>query len=86
MEIVGISAKADARLKTLSGGQQRRLELALGIVGDPELIFLDEPTTGFDPSARRKAWRVIDNLRQLGKNDSADHAPTWTEHRTWPTG
>ena len=67
MEIVGISAKADARLKTLSGGQQRRLELALGIVGDPELIFLDEPTTGFDPSARRKAWRVIDNLRQLGK-------------------
>ena len=67
MEIVGISAKADARIKTLSGGQQRRLELALGIVGDPELIFLDEPTTGFDPSARRKAWRVIDNLRQLGK-------------------
>jgi ABC-2 type transport system ATP-binding protein len=67
MEIVGISHKADARIKTLSGGQQRRLELALGIVGDPELIFLDEPTTGFDPSARRKAWRVIDNLRDLGK-------------------
>lgn len=67
MEIVGISEKADARIKTLSGGQQRRLELALGIVGDPELIFLDEPTTGFDPSARRQAWRVIDNLRQLGK-------------------
>ena len=67
MEIVGISEKANARIKTLSGGQQRRLELALGIVGDPELIFLDEPTTGFDPSARRQAWRVIDNLRQLGK-------------------
>ena len=67
MEIVGISGKADARIKTLSGGQQRRLELALGIVGDPELIFLDEPTTGFDPSARRKAWQVIDNLRQLGR-------------------
>jgi ABC-type multidrug transport system ATPase subunit len=67
MEIVGISAKAESRIKTLSGGQQRRLELALGIVGDPELIFLDEPTTGFDPSARRKAWEVIDNLRALGK-------------------
>jgi len=67
MEIVGITAKADSRIKTLSGGQQRRLELALGIVGDPELIFLDEPTTGFDPSARRKAWQVIDNLRSLGK-------------------
>jgi ABC-2 type transport system ATP-binding protein len=67
MEIVGISAKADDRIKTLSGGQRRRLELALGIVGDPDLIFLDEPTTGFDPSARRRAWEVIDNLRQLGK-------------------
>ena len=67
IDIVGISEKADARIKTLSGGQQRRLELALGIVGDPDLIFLDEPTTGFDPSARRKAWEVIDNLRGLGK-------------------
>ena len=67
MEIVGVTEKADARIKTLSGGQRRRLELALGIVGDPELIFLDEPTTGFDPSARRQAWRVIDNLRSLGK-------------------
>ena len=67
IDIVGITAKADARIKTLSGGQQRRLELALGIVGDPELIFLDEPTTGFDPSARRRAWEVIDNLRSLGK-------------------
>ncbi len=67
MEIVGISEKADSRIKTLSGGQQRRLELVLGIVGDPDLIFLDEPTTGFDPSARRRAWRAIDNLRQLGK-------------------
>ena len=67
MEIVGISEKADSRIKTLSGGQQRRLEFALGIAGDPDLIFLDEPTTGFDPSARRRAWRAIDNLRQLGK-------------------
>ncbi len=67
IEIVGLEEKAAARIKTLSGGQRRRLELALGIVGDPELIFLDEPTTGFDPSARRQAWTVIENLRSLGK-------------------
>ena len=67
IDIVGLEEKADARVKTLSGGQKRRLELALGIVGDPELIFLDEPTTGFDPSARRRAWTVIENLSSLGK-------------------
>lgn len=67
VEIVGLTEKIDARIGTLSGGQKRRLELALGIVGDPDLVFLDEPTTGFDPSARRKAWSVIDNLRDLGK-------------------
>ena len=67
VEIVGLGGKIDARVGTLSGGQKRRLELALGIVGDPELIFLDEPTTGFDPSARRESWGVIDNLRSLGK-------------------
>ena len=66
IEIVGLDEKADTRIKFLSSGQQRRLELALGIVGDPELIFLDEPTTGFDPSARRQAWGIIDNLRSLG--------------------
>jgi ABC-2 type transport system ATP-binding protein len=66
IEIVGLIEKRDARVKTLSGGQRRRLELALGLVGDPELLFLDEPTTGFDPSARRQAWAVIDNLRTLG--------------------
>lgn len=67
IELVGLQEKADARVKTLSGGQQRRLELALGLVGDPDLIFLDEPTTGFDPSARRQAWSVLDNLTELGK-------------------
>ncbi len=67
LSIVGLEEKAEARIKTLSGGQQRRLELALGIVGDPDLIFLDEPTTGFDPSARRQAWTLVDNLRSLGK-------------------
>jgi ABC-2 type transport system ATP-binding protein len=67
IDIVGLGEKADARVKTLSGGQKRRLEVALGIVGDPDLIFLDEPTTGFDPSARRQAWEMIGNLADLGK-------------------
>ena len=67
IELVGLADKADARVKTLSGGQRRRLDLALGLVGDPELLFLDEPTTGFDPSARRKAWELVDNLKALGK-------------------
>jgi len=66
IEIVGLTEKAGARVKTLSGGQRRRLDLALGIVGRPELIFLDEPTTGFDPSARRRSWELIDALRGLG--------------------
>ncbi|HWS58919.1 MAG TPA: ABC transporter ATP-binding protein [Actinotalea sp.] len=64
--LVGLEEKADARVRTLSGGQRRRLDLALGIVGDPELLFLDEPTTGFDPSARRRAWELVDRLRDLG--------------------
>jgi ABC-2 type transport system ATP-binding protein len=64
--LVGLEEKADAKVKTLSGGQRRRLDLALGIVGDPEMLFLDEPTTGFDPSARRKAWDLVDRLRDLG--------------------
>jgi ABC-2 type transport system ATP-binding protein len=65
--LVGLEEKAEARVKTLSGGQQRRLDLALALVGDPELIFLDEPTTGFDPAARRTAWGVIQSLKELGK-------------------
>jgi ABC-2 type transport system ATP-binding protein len=67
IELVGLEEKKDARIRTLSGGQKRRLELALGIVGDPEVIFLDEPTTGFDPSARRHAWSIVENLTSLGK-------------------
>jgi ABC-2 type transport system ATP-binding protein len=67
IELAGLGAKRDAWTRTLSGGQQRRLDLALGIVGDPDVIFLDEPTTGFDPSARRRAWELVDNLRALGK-------------------
>jgi ABC-2 type transport system ATP-binding protein len=67
IDLVGLGEKADARVKTLSGGQQRRLDLALGIIGDPDLIFLDEPTTGFDPSARRRSWSLVDDLKALGK-------------------
>jgi ABC-2 type transport system ATP-binding protein len=67
VEIIGLGEKADARVRTLSGGQKRRLDLGLALIGDPELIFLDEPTTGFDPGARRAAWETIRNLRSLGK-------------------
>jgi ABC-2 type transport system ATP-binding protein len=67
IEIVGLADKSDARVRTLSGGQQRRLDLGLGLIGDPDLIFLDEPTTGFDPGARRHAWETVRNLRALGK-------------------
>ncbi|HEX7244361.1 MAG TPA: ABC transporter ATP-binding protein [Solirubrobacterales bacterium] len=67
IELVGLGAKADARTGGLSGGQQRRLDVGMAMVGDPELLFLDEPTTGFDPSARRQAWEAIAGLRDLGK-------------------
>ena len=64
---VGLSDKAKARVGSLSGGQQRRLDVALAMVGDPDLLFLDEPTTGFDPAARRQAWSMVEGLKQLGK-------------------
>ena len=67
IELVGLAEKRDARVKTLSGGQKRRLDLGLALVGDPDLVFLDEPTTGFDPAARRAAWEMIRSLRRLGK-------------------
>jgi ABC-2 type transport system ATP-binding protein len=67
MELVGLAKQADTRAGALSGGQRRRLDLALGICGDPELVFLDEPTTGFDPAARRQSWELISRLRELGK-------------------
>ena len=65
--LVGLTEKSGARVKTLSGGQKRRLDLGVSLVGDPDLVFLDEPTTGFDPAARRAAWEMIRSLRSLGK-------------------
>jgi ABC-2 type transport system ATP-binding protein len=67
IDIVGLSEKRGAKVKSLSGGQKRRLDLGLGLIGDPEILFLDEPTTGFDPVARRAAWETIRSLRSLGK-------------------
>jgi ABC-2 type transport system ATP-binding protein len=68
VELVGLGEKRGDRVRTLSGGQLRRLDLALALVGDPALVFLDEPTTGFDPAARRQAWETIRDLRSLGKS------------------
>ena len=81
LEVIGLREQRRTRVKRLSGGQQRRLDVAIGLAGDPELLFLDEPTTGFDPSARRGAWEMIRNLQSLGKTilltthymDEAEH-------------
>jgi ABC-2 type transport system ATP-binding protein len=81
ISVVGLTAKRDERVRRLSGGQQRRLDVAVGLAGDPELLFLDEPTTGFDPAARRNAWDMVKNLQALGKTvfltthymDEAEH-------------
>jgi len=67
IEVVGLGEKANSRINKLSGGQKRRLDVAVGLAGDPDLLFLDEPTTGFDPSARRNAWEMVRNLAALGK-------------------
>jgi ABC-2 type transport system ATP-binding protein len=67
LELVGLTEQGGTRVKRLSGGQQRRLDVGIALAGDPELLFLDEPTTGFDPSARRNAWEVVRNLAGLGK-------------------
>ena len=67
IDVVGLTEKIDARVRQLCGGQQRRLDVAIALAGDPELLFLDEPTTGFDPSARRNAWEMVKNLVTIGK-------------------
>ena len=73
-------------MKTLSGGQKRRLDLGVALVGNPELVFLDEPTTGFDPAARRAAWEMIRSLRSLGKTVVLTTRATWTRRSSSPTG
>src|ERR1035441_5908221 len=85
IDLVGLADKGDARTNQLSGGQLRRLDVALALIGDPELVFLDEPTTGFDPSARHHAWEVIAKLRELGKTiflttHYMDEAQTLADH------
>ena len=67
LQLVGLNEQRDSRVRRLSGGQQRRLDVAIGLAGDPDLLFLDEPTTGFDPAARRSAWEMVTALRNLGK-------------------
>jgi ABC-2 type transport system ATP-binding protein len=67
IELIGLEAQTETRASKLSGGQQRRLDVGMALIGDPELLFLDEPTTGFDPKARRQAWEAISSLRELGK-------------------
>src|SRR3979490_2719161 len=67
IELVGLKEKRDARVGTLSGGQRRRADVAVAVLRHPELVFRDEPTTGFDPSARREAWNMIEGLKSLGK-------------------
>ena len=99
IEVVGLSEKTDARVRQLSGGQQRRLDVAIALAGDPELLFLDEPTTGFDPSARRNAWEMVKNLVSIGKTvwltthfmDEAQYladrvAVHGERRRSWPKG
>ncbi len=74
IDLVGLREKADARVKTLSGGQKRRLDLGIALVGDPELVFLDEPTTGFDPAARRTAWELVRVAALARQDDPPDDA------------
>ena len=86
VELIGLEEKRDARVRTLSGGQLRRLDLGLALVGDPELVFLDEPTTGFDPAARRRAWETIRGLRVAREDGAPHHALHGGGAASSPTG
>ncbi len=85
IDAVGLRDKAATRARALSGGQRRRLDVALGIVGRPELLFLDEPTTGFDPQARRQFWALVRTLAARAPR-SCSPPTTWTRPSTSPTG
>ena len=85
IESVGLTEKAGSRIGTLSGGQRRRLDVALGIIGNPELLFLDEPTTGFDPQARHQFWELV-GCCASGAPRSCSPRTTWTRPRPSPTG
>lgn len=85
LSVVEMADRADALVRDLSGGQQRRVDLALALAGDPDLVFLDEPTTGFDPAARRRTWEAIRNLVGLGKTVLLT-THYMEEARCWPTG
>lgn len=92
IELVGLEAKRGTRVLKLSGRQQRRLDVGIALAGNPGMLFLDEPTTGFDPSARRETWEVVKNLAGLGKTvlltthymDEAQYRGPGTGHRGWP--
>ena len=83
---VGLAEQARRPRRPLSGGQRRRVDVAVGIIGDPDLVFLDEPTTGFDPSARRDAWNMIEGLQDARARRSSSPPTTWTRPSTSPTG
>ena len=83
--LVGLAGQARQKVRALSGGQKRRLDLALGMIGNPAVLFLDEPTTGFDPNARRDAWQIVRGLRDAGPR-SCSPPTTWKRRRFWPTG
>jgi ABC-2 type transport system ATP-binding protein len=86
LDLVGLRAHATARIGNLSGGQRRRLDVAIGIVGHPELLFLDEPTAGFDPAARREFHELVHRLTDTERAPCCSPPATWPRRRSWPTG